>query len=130
MNVVTVVGQLLIIFFGGSALSTVRLDGTQWIISLFLGAMSLVIGVLARLVPDSWVISLVSQFSGWHRAETHEQSLAEQRQQLDESTPLLGDTHNSRLPTRYRDSVEAQHHQVWPFRSRSGSRPHVDIESA
>lgn len=129
MNVVTIVGQLLIIFFGGSALSTVRLDGKQWIISLFLGAMSLVVGVLARLVPDSWVMSLVSRFSGWHRAEMHEQSLAGQQQHFDESTPLLGDTRNSRLDTRYRDSVEADH-QVWPFRSRSGSRPHVDIESA
>lgn len=126
MNVVTIVGQLLIIFFGGRALSTVRLDGTQWIISLFLGAMSLVVGILARLVPDSWVMSLVSQFSGWNRVGMREQNLAEQ-QHLDESTPLLGDT---RLPTRQRDGVEAQHHQVWPFRSRSGSRPHIDIECA
>lgn len=48
-----------IIFFGGSALSAVRLNGTQWAISLVLGAISLIVGVLVRLIPDDVSLGLI-----------------------------------------------------------------------
>lgn len=60
INLLTITGQLLVIFFGGSALSAVRLDGTQWAISLGLGALSLVVGVVIRLIPDASIRSLLS----------------------------------------------------------------------
>ena len=45
-------------FVGSSALSTVRLDSTQWGISLFLGALSLPIAMLIRLIPDDFIRKL------------------------------------------------------------------------
>ncbi|KAF3158950.1 Calcium-transporting ATPase 10, plasma membrane-type [Orbilia oligospora] len=52
INVIMVGGQVMIIFVGGAALRVVRLDGPQWAISLILGAISLLIGVVIRLIPD------------------------------------------------------------------------------
>ncbi|KAK6529237.1 hypothetical protein TWF281_008418 [Arthrobotrys megalospora] len=52
INIIMVGGQVMIIFVGGAALRVVRLDGPQWAISLILGAISLLIGVVIRLVPD------------------------------------------------------------------------------
>ncbi|KAK6542160.1 hypothetical protein TWF694_007925 [Orbilia ellipsospora] len=52
INVIMVGGQVLIIFVGGAALGVVPLNGPQWAISLILGAISLLIGVIVRLVPD------------------------------------------------------------------------------
>lgn len=59
INIITVCGQVLIIFFGSSALSTIRLDSTQWAISLTLGALSLPVAVLIRLIPDQFIRDLV-----------------------------------------------------------------------
>ncbi|KND87137.1 Calcium-transporting ATPase 2 [Tolypocladium ophioglossoides CBS 100239] len=45
--------QVLIIFVGGAAFSVVPLTGAQWAISLVLGVLSLPVGALIRLMPDS-----------------------------------------------------------------------------
>jgi Ca2+-transporting ATPase len=45
-------GQLIIVFFGGHAFSTVHLSKVQWGISIVFGAISLIFGVLIRLIPD------------------------------------------------------------------------------
>ncbi|KAB8204962.1 plasma membrane calcium-transporting ATPase [Aspergillus parasiticus] len=50
--------QILIIFVGGRVFSVVRLSGTQWAYSLVLGALSILVGFVIRLVPDEpveWV---------------------------------------------------------------------------
>ncbi|KAF3939434.1 hypothetical protein ABW19_dt0202249 [Dactylella cylindrospora] len=52
INFIMVGGQVMIIFVGGAALRVVPLDGPQWAISLILGAISLLIGIVIRLVPD------------------------------------------------------------------------------
>lgn len=49
---------MIIVFVGSSALSTVRLDSMQWGISLLLGALSLPIGMLIRLIPDDFIRKL------------------------------------------------------------------------
>jgi P-type Ca2+ transporter type 2C len=54
-----IIGQAIIVFFGGDALSTKPLDGTQWGISLGLGAMSLVVAVIIRLIPDELIRNLI-----------------------------------------------------------------------
>jgi Ca2+-transporting ATPase len=59
INFITVSGQVLIIFFGGSALSAMRLSGLQWAISLGLGAMSLLVAVVIRLIPDEFIRKLI-----------------------------------------------------------------------
>lgn len=55
MMTVMVLGQVLIVFFGGAAFVVVRLTGAQWAVSLVLGFLSIPVGVLIRLVPDEWV---------------------------------------------------------------------------
>ncbi|KAL2138285.1 hypothetical protein VTI28DRAFT_7149 [Corynascus sepedonium] len=55
MMTIMVIGQLLIVFFGGAAFDVVRLTGVQWAMSLVLGFMSIPIGILIRLFPDRWI---------------------------------------------------------------------------
>lgn len=64
INLIIITGQVLIIFFGGSALSATRLDVTQWAISVTLGAVSLPIGILTRLIPDRLVGVCLKLFPG------------------------------------------------------------------
>ena len=49
---------MIIVFVGSSALSTIRLDSTQWGISLLLGALSLPIAMLIRLIPVDFIRQL------------------------------------------------------------------------
>lgn len=57
-------GQILIVFVGGAAFQIAKKDqsGGMWGIALVLGFLSIPIGVLIRLIPDSFVISLVPEF--------------------------------------------------------------------
>ncbi|KAI5251963.1 calcium-translocating P-type ATPase [Aureobasidium subglaciale] len=52
-------GQVMIIFVGGRAFNVVRLTGEQWGISIGLGALSIPVGIIIRLIPDAFVASLV-----------------------------------------------------------------------
>ncbi|KAL7928529.1 calcium P-type ATPase [Trichoderma chlorosporum] len=57
-------GQILIIFVGGAAFQIAKQDqsGGMWGIALVLGFLSIPVGVLIRLIPDSFVVSLVPEF--------------------------------------------------------------------
>ncbi|KAK0615692.1 calcium-translocating P-type ATPase [Bombardia bombarda] len=59
INVIMIGGQVLIIYIGGRAFNVTRLHGTEWAISLVLGALSLPFAVLVRLFPDAWVIAMI-----------------------------------------------------------------------
>ncbi|KAH6608562.1 atpase [Trichoderma cornu-damae] len=56
--------QVLIIFVGGDAFQIAEKEqsGGMWGIALVLGFISIPVGVLIRLVPDSFVIALVPEF--------------------------------------------------------------------
>ena len=54
-----IAGQILIIFVGGRALTTTRLNGAQWGISLVIGFVALPLGIVIRCIPDSWMLQLV-----------------------------------------------------------------------
>jgi Ca2+-transporting ATPase len=54
--------QVLLVIYGGKALGTVDLSPTQWGCSLILGALTLPVGVLLRLIPDAFVQSLIPQW--------------------------------------------------------------------
>ncbi|KAK7972464.1 hypothetical protein PG988_006598 [Apiospora saccharicola] len=67
--------QVLIIFVGGDAFNIVRVDmngqksppqtGAQWGYAIFLGILSIPVGAIIRLIPDSLLASLVpEQFKG------------------------------------------------------------------
>lgn len=57
-------GQILIVFVGGDAFQIAKKDqsGGMWGIALVLGFLSIPIGALIRLVPDSFVVALVPEF--------------------------------------------------------------------
>ncbi|KAF2688242.1 calcium transporting P-type ATPase-like protein [Lentithecium fluviatile CBS 122367] len=55
-------GQTLIVFVGGHAFSVTRINGAQWGYSIVLGALSLVVGVIIRLIPDELVRRCIPNF--------------------------------------------------------------------
>ena len=70
--------QVLIIFVGGRVFSVVRLTGSQWAYSVVLGALSILIGFVIKLMPDEpveWVFDglgaiwsfIVSKLKGFRR---------------------------------------------------------------
>ncbi|KAJ2892517.1 putative plasma membrane calcium-transporting atpase 4 protein [Zalerion maritima] len=59
INVIMIGGQILIIFVGGEAFKITPLNGQQWGISVILGLLSIPIGVLIRVMPDSVFRALI-----------------------------------------------------------------------
>ncbi|EXJ82097.1 Ca2+-transporting ATPase [Capronia coronata CBS 617.96] len=52
-------GQCLIMFIGGQAFSIHRINGAQWGYSIVLGALSMPIAVIIRLIPDELFAKLI-----------------------------------------------------------------------
>ncbi|KAI9790260.1 MAG: hypothetical protein M1816_005285 [Peltula sp. TS41687] len=61
-------GQVLIIFVGGRAFQVKPLNGAQWGISILLGAISIPMAVIIRLIPDEAVRRILP--SRMHRQKT------------------------------------------------------------
>ncbi|TGZ76872.1 putative calcium-transporting ATPase 2 [Ascodesmis nigricans] len=59
INLVMIGGQVMIIFVGGAAFSVTKLDGVQWAISIIIGAISLPIAVIIRLIPDQIIAKIM-----------------------------------------------------------------------
>eukprot|EP01125_Pyxidicula_operculata_P002922 TRINITY_DN1285_c0_g1_i1.p1 TRINITY_DN1285_c0_g1~~TRINITY_DN1285_c0_g1_i1.p1 ORF type:complete len:1037 (-),score=200.32 TRINITY_DN1285_c0_g1_i1:62-3142(-) len=65
--VITIVAQIIIIEFGGEALKTVPLTWDQWLICVAIGALSLVVGTLLRLIPvplEEWEVEFDEETEG------------------------------------------------------------------
>lgn len=69
INAIMIGGQVMIIFVGGKAFSVVRLNGVQWAISLILGVLSIPVGIIIRLVPDTVAAKLVPHWFGRKSSE-------------------------------------------------------------
>lgn len=54
LNVIMVGAQIVIVFYGSTAFSIVRIDGNQWAISIIIALFCLPWGCCVRLFPDSW----------------------------------------------------------------------------
>lgn len=67
-------GQVMIIFVGGRAFNVTKLNGGQWGISIVLGALSIPIGVIIRLIPDELISNLVP---GWLKRRSAPQVVVE-----------------------------------------------------
>ena len=52
IQLIIVGGQILIIFIGGQAFSVERSNGAEWGCSLVLGALSILVAIVIRLIPD------------------------------------------------------------------------------
>lgn len=57
VQILTLVGQFVIIFKGGEAFDTVPLTGAQWGWSLLFGVLTIPLGALIRQVPDRYIAS-------------------------------------------------------------------------
>jgi Ca2+-transporting ATPase len=55
-------GQTLIVFVGGAAFQVEPINGIQWGISIFLGFLSLPIGVIVRCIPDELIRKCIPDF--------------------------------------------------------------------
>ncbi|KAF2473848.1 calcium transporting P-type ATPase-like protein [Lindgomyces ingoldianus] len=62
INCIMIGGQIMIIFVGGHAFSVVRINGAQWGYSIVLGALSLPVGVIIRLIPDEAIRRCIPAF--------------------------------------------------------------------
>lgn len=49
---ISVIGQIVIVCYGGTAFQTVRLSKAHWFLCVLIGLASIPIGVMIRLVPD------------------------------------------------------------------------------
>jgi Ca2+-transporting ATPase len=52
ISLIMIGGQVLIAIFGGKAFSVTRLNKAQWAYCIVLGALSILIGVIIRVIPD------------------------------------------------------------------------------
>lgn len=77
INFVMVGGQVMIMFVGGKAFSVQPLNGTQWAISIVLGAISLPVAVIIRLIPDEFVQKIAPRFMTSTRSSRQYKSDAE-----------------------------------------------------
>ncbi|TPX12724.1 uncharacterized protein E0L32_000901 [Thyridium curvatum] len=57
VQLVTIAGQIIIVFKGGEAFQTEALTGVQWGWSIFFGFLTLPLGALIRMIPDSFVLT-------------------------------------------------------------------------
>ena len=62
INCIMVGGQVMIIFVGDEAFQVERLNAAQWGYSIVLGALSIPVGVIIRLIPDELVRRCIPEF--------------------------------------------------------------------
>ncbi|KAF2201261.1 calcium transporting P-type ATPase-like protein [Delitschia confertaspora ATCC 74209] len=62
INCIMIGGQVMIIFVGGTAFEVKRLNGAQWGYSIVLGALSIPVGVIIRLIPDELIRRCIPAF--------------------------------------------------------------------
>ena len=89
IQVIIVGGQLLIIFVGGAAFSINHLNGAQWAYSIILGALSIPVSVIIRLVPDEVFAKFVPSIP--HRKRSGPTLMVEDDDRLQQWNPALED---------------------------------------
>lgn len=62
INAVMIGGQVMIVFVGGRAFSVVKLNAANWAYSVVLGALSIPVGVIIRLIPDEAIRRFIPDF--------------------------------------------------------------------
>lgn len=130
IQLIIIGGQVLIVFIGGAAFSVQRLNqGSQWAVSLILGAISVPIAVVIRLIPDELVSKLVPEF--WHRRKKGgpELVVSDEEQHRFEWNPALEEIRDQLQFIKWvrggrlrHIKHKLQHPQEFLPRSRSGSR--------
>jgi Ca2+-transporting ATPase len=127
IQLIIIGGQILIIFVGGAAFSVKRLDqGSQWAVSLVLGAISLPVAVIIRLIPDEFISRLIPNF--WTRDKGPELVISDEDRNYEWNPALEEIRDQLAFIKRLRGGRlrhirhKLQHPQELLPRSRSGSR--------
>jgi Ca2+-transporting ATPase len=71
ISLIMIGGQILIAFVGGKAFSVVRLSQAQWAYSVVLGALSIPVGIIIRLIPDKLLMRRTWGFKGTGNPSVH-----------------------------------------------------------
>ncbi|KAG5985467.1 hypothetical protein E4U55_000029 [Claviceps digitariae] len=112
VQILTLVGQFVIIFRGGEAFDTVPLTGAQWGWSLLFGGLTIPLGALIRQIPDRHVASFfrhVGRFLRWltlpvrncsclsvlHTRSSHRKAAGEAHQKSPPGSSQSGTTANN-----------------------------------
>ncbi|KAK2761537.1 hypothetical protein FQN54_001365 [Arachnomyces sp. PD_36] len=124
---VIVAGQVLIIFVGSTAFEVTPLNGAQWGYSVVLGALSMPMAVIIRLIPDEFIRKLIPQ--SWGRTNNGPELVVSDEDRRYEWNPALEDIRDQLgfLKTvrggRLKNlKYKLQHPETLIPRSRSGSR--------
>ncbi|RKF62207.1 Calcium-transporting ATPase 2 [Erysiphe neolycopersici] len=129
INVVMVAGQIMIIFVGGKAFNVKRLNAFEWGCSVILGFLSIPLGALIRLIPDSFVLGMIPNFISNSKPKSPRVAICDEEEQFRMSDPLeevkeelsfLKRVKGGRL-NNLRFAIQDKRDQ-WLTRSRSGSR--------
>lgn len=67
----------MIIFVGGEAFKVKALNGPQWGYSIALGALSLPMAVIIRLIPDEWIALIIPRY--WRKSLAPELVAAQEK---------------------------------------------------
>lgn len=129
INVVMVAGQIMIIFVGGKAFNVRRLNAFEWGCSLILGFLSIPLGAVIRLIPDSLVAGLISNFLTNSKSKSPRVAISDEEEyfrmpdpleEVKEELSFLKRVKGGRL-NNLRFAIQDKRDQ-WLTRSRSGSR--------
>lgn len=88
INAFMVGAQILIVFIGGAAFSVKELNKAQWAYCVVLGFLSIPIGVVIRLIPDDFLLSLVPGFLKSRPGKSPELKLSDEERQFTFPQPL------------------------------------------
>lgn len=83
ITLIMVVGQILIVFVGGTAFSVTRLNGQQWAASIILGLLSLPFGAIIRIIPNKFIKALIPRRLFERRRTTDEERVTEWKLAID-----------------------------------------------
>ncbi|KAI9669880.1 MAG: hypothetical protein M1831_006915 [Alyxoria varia] len=85
-------GQVMIAFVGGAAFKVVRLNGAQWGYSLVLGALSLLVGIVVRLIPDEFIRAIAGMLpAGMVRYLSRSETTTDEEAQKFEWNPAINE---------------------------------------
>jgi len=118
INCIMVGGQVMIIFIGGRAFSVTRLNGPQWGYSLVLGALSLPMAVVIRLIPDAFVARFLP--TSWQKRLLAEEEVSDkdvERYNLDKrSLTFIKNVRGGRLNQLRFKLEDIRHHYHYDTR--------------
>lgn len=88
---IMIAGQVIIIFVGGwDAFQSVRQGGRNWAIALILGAISIPIGIVIRLIPDELAVQVIPwRVREWSRKRRERQTITAEESPFEMNQALM-----------------------------------------